>query len=115
MTGKAWRKRREGLPHESQKRRAHGVAKPCRGLLPTHLSLPGPPSGDTVSPAKGIFAFHNFGEQLIGLFGRLSLAPPPDSESAGKNPGQTTHDNSHLITHDDSLVQPHFVGKVVPR
>ena len=74
-----------------------------------------PPERDTVSPAKGIFAFHNFGEQLIGLFGRLSLAPPPDSESAGKNPGQTTHDNSHLITHDDSLVQPHFVGKVVPR
>ena len=113
MMGKAWRKRREGLPHESQKRRAHGVAKPCRGLIPTRLSPSGPSSGDTVSPAKGIFAFHNVGEQFIGLFGRLSLAPPPDSESAGKNPGQTTHDDSHLITHDDSLVQPHFVGKVV--
>ena len=70
------------------------------------------PSGDIALPAKGIFAFHHVGEKLIGLFGRLSVAPPPDSESTGEQPGQTAHDDSHFIAHDDSLVQRHVVSKV---
>ena len=104
------RTRRERLVYDAKERRV--VAKPVRGLIPTRVNAFPSPSGDGVSPAKGIFAFHYVGEKLIGLFGRLSVAPPPDSESAGQNPGQTTQDDSHLVAHDDSLVQPSVAGKV---
>lgn len=70
------------------------------------------PNEDPVSPAKGVFAFHNAGEKFIGLFGRLATAPPLDAESGGQECGQTTHDDSHLITHEDSLGQPNAVSKV---
>ena len=70
------------------------------------------PERGPVSPAKGVFAFHYVGEKFIGLFGRLATAPPLDAESAGQQSGQTTQDDTHLITHDDSLVHPHAVSKV---
>ena len=104
------RTRRERLVYDAKERRV--VAKPVQGLIPTRVNPFPSPSGDGVSSAKGIFAFHYVGEKLIGLFGRLSVAPPPDPEAAGQNPGQTTQDDSHLVAHDDSLVQPSAAGKV---
>lgn len=88
------------------------VAKPSRGLIPTLVSPSLSPNGDPVSSAKGVFAFHNVGEKFIGLFGRLASSPPLDAESAGQQSGQTTQDDSYLITHGASLLHPHAMSKV---
>ena len=106
------RTRSERSVLDSKERRARGVAKLCRGLIPTRVSPSRSPNEDPVSPAKGVFASHNVGEKFIGLFGRFATAPPLDAESAGQQSGQTTQDDSHLITHDDSLVYPDAVSKV---
>ena len=112
MVGMWQRTRRERRDYNAKPSRTGGVAKACRGLLPTRVSPSRSPNEDPVSPAKGVFAFHDVGEQFIGLFGRLATAPPLDAESACQQSGQTTQDDSHLIAHDDSLGQPHAVSKV---
>lgn len=112
MIGMGPRTRRERRVCDAKQRRARGVAKSCWGLIPTRVSPSLSPNGDPVSPAKGVFASHYVGEKFIGLFGRLATSPPLDAESAGQQSGQTTQDDTHLITHDDSLVHPHAVSKV---
>lgn len=57
------------------------------------------------STTKRIFAFHNFVEKFIGLFGRVAVAPPPNADSIEQKPGETRDDDDRFLAHGGSLVQ----------